>query len=75
MLPSDISEKVGSLVGVRTGDAAHSQPLETELVQCYADSLAVAMFCNPGSESVMHEMSGFAGKVSLSFGGESQAHF
>lgn len=75
MLPSDISEKVASLVGARTGEAAHSQPLETELVQCCADSLTVATFYNPGSETVVHEMSGFAGKVSLCLGGESQGHF
>lgn len=47
--------------------------LETELAQCCADSLAI--FCNPGSESVLYEMSEFAGKISLSLGGESQVHF
>lgn len=75
LLPPDISEKLGSLVSARTGEAAHSLPLETELVQCCANSLAVATFCNPGSESVMREMSGFAGEVSLHLGGVSRAHF
>lgn len=75
MLPCDISEKLDSLVGARIGETAHSQPLETELVQCCADSLAVAVFCSPGSERVMYEMSGFAGEVSLHLGGVSRAHF
>lgn len=31
---------------------------------------ALAVFCNPLSKSVMHEISWFAGKVSLCLGGE-----
>lgn len=68
MLPSDISEKVGSLVGARTGEAAYSQPLKLNLFS--VGQTALAMFCNPVSKSVMHEISWFAGKVSLCLGGE-----